>query len=423
MTDEEKKQRELDAEFATDINNLRNDVKTYGEKTEAEMKLLEERILEKHNKAEEKRNEELKTLKDAKEATEAELKEAFEKLNTKFTNLNLHGNKDEGGRTPEQKAELAALQDYALYDKQGLIKHDEKTYVIGTDPSAGYLSVPPYYANELIDQARLEISPVLSEVNVERVPANQFEVPTITGHAVASRVAETGTTSEDTTFAVGKEAIRPDYMTVLLKASKAMLSDSNFNIEGLFKSQVSNAFAKLLGTELFTGTGTGEMEGVTINSSITTNNVVNSGSATGLTDVTGTTKGILALFFNPKTSYMTNFKWYMRKATILACHSLKDGVGGPLLRSGATLENRPIFTMLGSPIVEAPDCPAIASDAYAIVWADLKEGFKVVDVEGMSVLRDDYTSKTTNVVEFMFWRRISGKTVNPESIHLLKIAA
>jgi len=417
MSDEKEKKLTADEKLATEMNNIRADVKTYGEKTEAEMKLWKERVGKDINEAQEKHDAEAATQKEEREAIDKKLEDGLDKLHTKVDRLNLFGEGGKEGRTDEQKSQMSAYIDYVKFGQPGLAKHDLKTYVTGVDAAAGHLVVPAFFDTSIVDQARLEVTPALSLASVQNLPADQYEVPTITAHAVAGRVAETGTTSEDTTFAVGKEIIRANYMTVKLKASMALLNDSAIGIEGLFQNEVANAMGKTLGTEFCTGATVYSMEGITINATIVAAAIA-SGSATAVT-----ADGLTDLYFALKTAYMSNAKWLMRRSTMLECYNLKDGQGQYLLRWGLNqLEGKPVWSMLGSPVIEAADMPAIAGAALPIAWGDYSEGYKIVTVQGMTFLSDPYSSKETNIIEYMWWKRVGGKVKNPEAIYVQSIA-
>ena len=199
MTDEEKKKKvETDEALAKDIENARVDLKKtldkYGEETQ-ELKNRVDKMIDANTKKEQE------YIKD-KEAQEKKDKEFEDEMNQykitleetkQFTNSNSGPQ-----RTAEQKAQVDAYISYVKDSKAGLFaKHDEKTYVISNDPQAGYLQVPPVLATEIIDQAVLEITPAMRLSNTITISGNEFRVPTKTAHAVASRVGETGNSSED----------------------------------------------------------------------------------------------------------------------------------------------------------------------------------------------------------------------------------
>jgi len=416
MTDEEKKELESKEELIKGVKALREKLEKDPLATEAAMKAMEEKVTAKMDEDQKNHDTEIETLKEEKEKSEKEMKDALDKLHVKVDRLNMFGEGKPGGRTDEQKAQMAALTDYARDKHHGLAKHDEKTYVVGTDAAAGHLVVPPYFDTEIIDQARLEITPALALAKYEKIPANQYEVPTITGHAVATWSGETTVTVEDTTMAVGKETIRPNYMNIYLKTSRALVVDSAYNIEGLFKDEAAKAAAKLLGSSFCTGATVYSLEGITINATIVAAAVA-SGSATNVT-----ADGLLDLLAAPKTNYTTRAKLLMRRATLFAFYKLKDGQGDYLFRWNAQMDGTVAYTLSGVPVVECADMPAIAGAALPIAYGDFVEGYKIVDVEGMSMINDPYSSKTQRIIEYMFYKRIGGKVTNPEAIYVQSIA-
>jgi HK97 family phage major capsid protein len=67
------------------------------------------------------------------------------------------------------------------------------------------------------------------------------------------------------------------------------------------------------------------------------------------------------------------------------------------------------------------DMPAIASGALAVVHADFKRSYTILDRVGISVLRDPYTAKGR--VKFYTTKRVGGGVNNFEGIKLLKMSA
>ena len=65
--------------------------------------------------------------------------------------------------------------------------------------------------------------------------------------------------------------------------------------------------------------------------------------------------------------------------------------------------------------------PAIAANALALAFVNLRASYCIVDRPGIRVLRDPYTLKPW--VKFFTTKRVGGAVYNFEAIKLLKIAA
>jgi HK97 family phage major capsid protein len=424
MTDEEKAALKKDEEMAKVVTDLQTKLtKADGEKTAA-IKEIETNFKNVIDEQQKKYDDAKADLEKKIVDTAEEAKKRADELEKKYART-AHGGHGRGeGRTPEQKAQMDAFLTYAQKGEAVMMaQHDEKAYNIQIDPEGGYLQVPPVMSTDIIDQAVQEISPALQLAEVQRISGNENQMPAITAHAVASRVSETGTTTADTTLAFGKETMRVDPMTVLLQSSRSLIMDSAFNIESMFSGEVARATNLLLGTEWVSGDGVGRVEGFLSNASVLAN-VVASGSASTLTAGTETGLGLNGLYWNLKEKYMANAKWLMRRATMMVVYGLVDGQGQYLLRWGLNqLEGRPVWSIMGSPAIHCPDMPAIAGSAYPIAWGDFNAGTKIIISEQMSMIKDIYTNKATNIVDWMWYLRNGGGVKNPEAISVQQISA
>ena len=62
------------------------------------------------------------------------------------------------------------------------------------------------------------------------------------------------------------------------------------------------------------------------------------------------------------------------------------------------------------------------SNAIPVIFGDLRRGYEIYDLIGISVVRDDLTRKREAVTEWTFRRYNTGRVIIPEAIKLLKIA-
>ena len=74
-------------------------------------------------------------------------------------------------------------------------------------------------------------------------------------------------------------------------------------------------------------------------------------------------------------------------------------------------------TLMGYGLVRAEDMPALAAASKSLAFGDFREGYQIVDRQGMRVLRDPYTAKP--YVKFYTTKRTGGAVINFEAIKLL----
>src|SRR5690606_19494917 len=118
-----------------------------------------------------------------------------------------------------------------------------------------------------------------------------------------------------------------------------------------------------------------------------------------------------------KEAYRTGAVWAMNRTTLGKARTLKDTDGGyiwlPTMMAGQP------STLLGYPIAELEDMPTYSTeDALAIAFGNFREGYQIVDRQGIRVLRDPFTNKP--YVRFYTTRRVGGDVLNFEAIKFLK---
>lgn len=144
----------------------------------------------------------------------------------------------------------------------------------------------------------------------------------------------------------------------------------------------------------------------------------NSGGAS-----TVTADGLIQIYHDLKPAYRQNGVWVMNSTTLGTVRKLKDPATGAYLLLTSGIGNAPVTTLLGRPVLEAPDMPDIAGNAYPIAFGDFGIGFRIYDRIALSIVRDDFTQRTKGRVRFHGRRRVAAGVRRPEAIRKLKIAA
>jgi HK97 family phage major capsid protein len=362
-----------------------------------------------------------KITKDSEEKSK-EVDKNFKSLDEAIKKINLGGQKKEDS----VKRELELYMKKLRFDGLSVMgKHEDaqkfvfseieekelKTFQSGVNNAMGYWTAPPEFLLEIIDQARAEISNVEKYARIITTSSKSVEIPTLTARGVASWVAEVGTSAEDTTMKGGLEKIELEKATALFKSSVEMIRDSAFNFESELQRHYAEAFAKLFGTAFISGNGTNKPEGILANSSIAT---VKTGSAAKLT-----ADGVKKLFYALKTAYAKNAIFVARRSAILELSKLKDTTGQYLLQD---LRDGGEFRLMGMPLVEMADVPAVAAGSKSLIFGDFKNYAVVKNTKIDSFLVDPFTSKATGIVEYLMTRSIGGKVINPEAFKIMLTA-
>jgi HK97 family phage major capsid protein len=76
--------------------------------------------------------------------------------------------------------------------------------------------------------------------------------------------------------------------------------------------------------------------------------------------------------------------------------------------------------LLGYPITNAQDMPALAAGSLSMAFGDFTEGYQIVDRIGIRTLRDPYTNKP--YVIFYSTKRTGGGVLNFEAVKFIKFS-
>ena len=290
-----------------------------------------------------------------------------------------------------------------------MLPNEIKSLRTDVDTRAGYLNVPDEFIAQILDQNIREITPMRRLCTVKKSASGRVRFPTKTAHGVASRIAQGGTRTKDTTLTYGQEFIPVHMGYAYFDATIEMLDDSSVNLNSELMTEYRDGISELEGTESISGSGIGEFEGILTNADIGSQS---SGDANYLT-----ADAFIDMYFEGlKDKYARGASWLMRRATIGQAAKLKDGSGKyqfGMIPDGSLTQ----FNIMGSPITESPDMPAVAAGAYPVAFGDWKKGYWIVDkTTSYMSITDPFTSKATGEIEFMLSFRSGGQVVLPESI-------
>lgn len=306
---------------------------------------------------------------------------------------------------------LSAYNRWIRKGEKSLTDEEIKSLSVDQDPQGGYM-VPVQRATD-ITRKLVEYSPVRELASVVRISSgDQFDVPVegVTSFA-ASWVGERGTRSETTAGNLKMEKIPVHEMYAQPFVTQKMLDDAEYNVEGWLMEALTKAFAVKEGAAFVAGDGVSQPEGVLSASAIT---ATNSGDANLIT-----ADGLVSLFYALPEFYVRNATWLMKRSTVAAVRKLKDSYGAYVWQPGLAV-GQP-GTILDRPYREATDMPAIAANAYPIVFGDFQAGYKIVDRVDMRQLRDPYSNKP--FVSYYTTRRVGGQVILAEALVKQKVSA
>jgi HK97 family phage major capsid protein len=304
---------------------------------------------------------------------------------------------------------------YMRRDRDTLAPDQMKAMSVGSDPDGGYWVTPEVSARLL--KIVFESSPMREIATVETISTDAIEYPVDEGEADCGWVGETATRTETNTPQVGVQRIPVHELYANPKATQKLLEDASINVEAWLAQKVGEKFGRTEATAFVSGNGIKKPRGFLDYGSGTTRGTleqVNSGAAADVTF-----DGLLNLTNALKEFYHAGAVFLMRRATVGKVLLLKDGNGQYLWRPDMTA-GKP-STLIGYPVYQAADMPAVGAGNLAIAFGNFKVGYTIVDRLGITTLRDPYTA--TPFVKFYTRKRVGGDVVNFEAIKIQKIAA
>ena len=264
----------------------------------------------------------------AAEGGKPEYREVFYKF--------LAGGADLGELEPEERKILRA----------GAAPKDaeKRIQTVGTTTAGGY-TVPTELANEIIKSMKA-FGPMYDEAictTINTSNGHPIDIPTIDDTSVTAVAHTEGTAltddgSKDATF--GKKTLNSyGYDTTFVKFSLELARDSIFNMESLLGSLLGERLGRIANTQLTTGDGTGDPNGIVTASSL--------GKTTAAAGAI-TTDEIIDLVHSVDPAYRQSPKvrFMFNDLTLSALRKLKDGNGQYIWTMGSILGGVP-GTILG----------------------------------------------------------------------------
>jgi HK97 family phage major capsid protein len=233
-------------------------------------------------------------------------------------------------------------------------------------------AVPTIMANTLYEYLEASIA-------VWRMPTRKlntstganFDLPTLTAHAIGTQVSGQGTLLAGTDPTFSKTTFNAYKFGELCLVANEVITDVQIDISEFLGRDMGRALGRVIATDLVTGSGSGKIHGcMTALSGGGAGSVTTGGS---LIDPTYET--LIDLQYAVNDSYRNqNSAWLMRDATAGVLRKLRDGAGGT---EGAPLW-QPSVTMgiaagvpdrlLGFPTFTDPNVASIASNARVMAF-------------------------------------------------------
>jgi HK97 family phage major capsid protein len=319
-----------------------------------------------------------------------------------------------GTETDEKKeaaaVEKKAFETFVRKGKEALSADEIKSLRVSDDTAGGFLAPDAFQAE--LDRNVVLFSPVRSVARVMPTGAPAVLWPKRTGGMTGAWVGETQARPE-TTVTFGQNRYGVCEIAAYVDVSNAMLEDSAFDIGQLLAYEFGEEFGYLEGVAFVNGASQLSPSGFMADANV--------GYTPGTDASLVKGDGLIDLYHAIKAPYRVNGTWGMNSTTLGAIRKLKD-TNGNYMVAMAGLNNTPVTTLLGRPIVEMPDMPDIGAGNFPIIFGDFNQGYRIFDRIALSILRDPYSQATNGMTRFHGRRRVAGGVGKAEAIRKLKIA-
>lgn len=318
----------------------------------------------------------------------------------------------------------AAHEKWVREGRENLTPDEVKTLAVGSDPEGGYF-VTPDVSGRIVTKV-YETSPMRQIASQQTISTDRLQGMEDLDEGGAGYAGERNLSGNADTPDVGKWDIPVFWIDTEPKATQQLLDDAAVDVEAWLAGKVSSKFGRFENAEFVAGAAN-KIKGFTAyTTAADSGSGVTWGSfgyvATGTSGAFPTANPvdkIDELIGLLKDAYLTNARFVTRRKVITLIRKFKDGVGNNLWQPSFALGTPE--TIRGYPITRFEDMPDVGADSLSLAFGDFKEGYQIVDRQGVRVIRDNLTSKP--YVKFYTTKRVGGGALNFEAIKFLKFGA
>ena len=315
-----------------------------------------------------------------------------------------------GAERKEITIESKAFGSFLRHGPEGLAPEERKSLNVSDSTNGGFLA-PDGFVAELLRNVVL-FSPVRQVARVGNTAAAAVTLPKRTGQLTATWVSETGQ-RQRTQPSYGQVRLPVVEAACYVDVSNALLEDAGIDVASELALDFAEEFGRLEGGAMVVGDGVDKPSGFMLDAGV---GETISGHATQITG-----DGMIDLFYALAAPYRARGTWMMNATSLAAVRKIK-GTDGHYIWQPALAVGQP-ETILGRPVVEAPDMPSAGTGLYPVAFGDFQSAYRVYDRVQLSILRDPYSIQTEGQVRFHARRRLAAGVVRAEAIRKLKCAA
>jgi len=274
-----------------------------------------------------------------------------------------------------------------------------------------------------IDDKMIYLSPMRSISRITTISTSSIDILVDDKLPGASWCAENSEHKETSSPELKKIKINVHELCAKPKASQILLDDAQIDVENWLIEKISENFATLEDDAFINGDGKNKPRGFLKCKTSRESKPDNlqyflSGAKGKFADSETALNTLIEMVCSLKPHHVKNATWIMSRSALAEIRKIKNHDGVSIWQMSMS-EATPA-TLLGYPVIIDDNMPALnfESGTFSVAFGDFSSGYQIVDRQGLSVLRDPYTSKP--FVEFFISKRVGGDVVDFDAIKLLK---
>jgi len=274
-----------------------------------------------------------------------------------------------------------------------------------------------------IDDKMTYLSPMRNISRITTISSSSIDILVDDKLPGASWCAENSERKETSSPELKKIKINVHELCAKPKASQILLDDAQIDVENWLIEKISENFATLEDDAFINGDGKNKPRGFLKCKTSRESKPDNlqyflSGAKGKFANSETALDTLIEMVCSLKPHHVKNATWIMSRSALAEIRKIKNHDGVSVWQMSMS-EATPA-TLLGYPVVIDDNMPALNSEmgTFSVAFGDFLNGYQIVDRQGLTVLRDPYTSKP--FVEFFVSKRVGGDVVDFDAIKLLK---
>jgi HK97 family phage major capsid protein len=273
----------------------------------------------------------------------------------------------------------------------------------------GEFIFPQFNSNIIANLAQDSVMRNLA--NVQTISSNALEVLLQKGEVAGGWIKEVAAREETAAAKIERKIIPTHELYAQPKATQRLLEDAEINIEKWLMEQIIATFSNLENASFINGDGSNCPKGI----------LAYDGGKIKHVEATEKLKVTISDLFNLinclDEQYLKGACFLMHRTTLSTLQNLQDNNGRFIWQPA--LEKARLDNLFGIPVACCSHMPKIGENAKAVILANFKQGYTIVDRKSATLMRDPYTEKP--FVKFYVNKRVGGDVVDFGAIKILTV--